>query len=375
MADCVVSLILLKYFEIERILPAAFLMNEALPQSKWLFSRKIDLSVFLGSAIVSLLLLAIGWQLGILNDESPDWTWISAVLLIDVAHVWSTAFRVYFDAEEFRRRIWLYTLVPVFGYAVGVALYSEGELIFWKALAIVAVFHFVRQQYGWVALYRAKAREKSNVSWWIDAAAIYLATVYPLCFWMTRLPRNFEWFVQNDFFSLPAFVETILFPIYVLALTAYFAKSIYLYFADGFLNSGKDIVVLTTVVCWYVGIDWLNSDYAFTVTNVIIHGVPYFALIYFYAKSRRETASKFYRSVSSNWLIFMATLWALAYVEELFWNRGVWHEHALLFGKSWSIDDWKMYLVPLLAVPQLTHYVLDGFIWKRKNNENFQLIN
>ncbi|MGI8640559.1 MAG: hypothetical protein ACR2MG_11530 [Pyrinomonadaceae bacterium] len=349
-------------------------MNEALPQSKWLFSAPIDLSVFLGSAVVSLVLLAVGWQLGILNDDSPDWTWISAVLLIDVAHVWSTSFRVYFDAEEFKRRIWLYTLVPVFGYAVGVALYSEGELIFWKALAMVAVFHFVRQQYGWVALYRAKAKEKSKITWWIDAVTIYLATVYPLAFWMTSLPRNFDWFVENDFFNLPEIVEKVLFPIYILALIAYFGKSIYLYFSNGFLNIGKDIVVLTTAICWYVGIVALNSDYAFTVTNVIIHGVPYFALIYFYAKSRRGAANRFYQTLSSNWIVFLATLWALAYIEELFWNRGVWHEKNWLFGADWNWENRKMYLVPLLAVPQLTHYILDGFIWRRKNNANFRLI-
>lgn len=349
-------------------------MNELTTQSKWLFSREIDLSVFLGSAVVSLLLLAVGWQFGILNDESPDWTWVSAVLLIDVAHVWSTSFRVYFDAAEFKRRIWLYSLVPVFGYAVGVALYSEGELVFWKCLAVLAVFHFVRQQYGWVNLYRAKLKEKSRLTWWIDAAAIYLATIYPLAFWMTSLPRNFDWFVRNDFFNLPQVVEKILFPIYVLALAAYFAKSFYLYFTNGFLNIGKDIIVLTTAVCWYVGIVALNSDYAFTVTNVIIHGVPYFALIYFYAKSRRETAGKFYRSLSSNWIVFLATLWALAYIEELVWNRGVWHERNWMFGGNWEIETWKMYLVPLLAVPQLTHYILDGFVWKRKNNENFRLI-
>jgi hypothetical protein len=41
---------------------------------------------------------------------------------------------------------------------------------------------------------------------------------------------------------------------------------------------------------------------------------------------------------------------------------------------NWNTDDWKTYLVPLLAVPQLTHYVLDGFVWKGKNNENFRLI-
>src|SRR5688500_10326618 len=284
--------------------------------SVWLFSRNIDLTVFLGSALASLLLLAIGWRLGILNEESPDWTWISAVLLIDVAHVWSTSFRVYFDKQELRRRLWLYLLVPIFGYAVGVALYSEGELTFWRGLAIVAVFHFVRQQYGWVALYRRKLNETIAWTWWIDVVAIYLATLYPLAFWMTSLPRNFQWFVENDFFQLPNLVDDILFPIYLLALAAYFAKSIYLYLTHGFVNIGKDIVVATTAVCWYVGIVVFNSDYAFTVTNVIIHGVPYFALIWFYATSRRESTGRVYRTFSNHWIIFLATLWALAYVEE-----------------------------------------------------------
>ena len=329
--------------------------------------------MFLGSAVASLLLLAVGAKLGILNGESPEWTWVSAVLLIDVAHVWSTSFRVYFDKEELKRRLWLYLLVPIFGYAIGVALYSESALTFWKALALVAVFHFVRQQYGWVALYRRKLGETDNWSWWIDAAAVYLATIYPLAFWMTRLPRNFEWFVQNDFVSLPGVVEAILFPIYITAIVAYAIKSLYQYATTGFLNIGKDIVVATTVICWYVGIVIFNSDYAFTVTNVIIHGVPYFALIYVYARARRETSGRVYRTLSQNWFIFLATLWALAYVEELFWNRGVWHERQWLFGGDWDWQSAKIYLVPLLALPQLTHYILDGFIWRRGSNPNFRL--
>ena len=119
--------------------------------------------MFLGSAVLALVLLAVGWQFGILNQESPEWTWVSAVLFIDVAHVWSTSFRVYFDKQELRRRFWLYVLVPVFGYALGVALYSEGDLTFWRVLAMIAVFHFIRQQYGWVALYRRKLRETGTV--------------------------------------------------------------------------------------------------------------------------------------------------------------------------------------------------------------------
>jgi hypothetical protein len=339
----------------------------------WLFSRSLDLWVFLGSAAASAVLLIVGWQLGLLDNDSPEWTWVSAVLLIDVAHVWSTSFRVYFDKAELKRRLSLYLLVPVLGYAIGVALYSEGELIFWKMLALVAVFHFVRQQYGWVNLYRRKLGETARWTWWIDAAAIYLATIYPLAYWITQLPRNFQWLVRDDFIAAPAVVATFLFPLYVTALSAYGAKSIYLHLNKDFVNPGKDIVIATTAFCWYVGIVLFNSDYAFTVTNVIIHGVPYFALIWVYAKFRRETGGKVYRSLSSNWIVFLASLWALAYVEELFWNRGVWHERQWLFGASWDWQNFKAYLVPLLAVPQLTHYVLDGFIWRKRNNPDFHL--
>ncbi len=180
--------------------------------------------------------------------------------------------------------------------------------------------------------------------------------------------------MPNDFVLLPAIVETVIFPIYVIALSAYFMKSIYQYFTDGFVNIGKDIVVATTAICWYLGIVFFNSDYAFTVTNVIIHGVPYFALIYVYARMRRETKGPVYRALSSNWIVFLATLWALAYIEELFWHRGVWHEKQWLFGSDWDWTGLKTYLVPLLAVPQLTHYVLDGFIWRRNSNPDLKFI-
>lgn len=340
----------------------------------WLFSPAIDLGAFLGSAIASLILLGAGAHFGLLNNDSPDWTWISAVLLIDVAHVWSTGFRVYFDPQEIRKRVWLYLLAPLFGYLIGVALYSESAILFWRVLAYIAVFHFVRQQRGWVALYRRKLNEKDDYGKWVDVAAIYLATIYPLVYWHANLPRNFEWFVRDDFGALPQIVEQIMFPVYVLTLGLYLLKSIYLWLFQRFYNPGKDIVVVTTAICWYLGIVAFNSDYAFTVTNVIIHGVPYFVLIYWYARERRETATRTYRLFSSNIIFFLSILWLLAYLEELFWHKSVWHnERAWLFGADWQLENFKMYFVPLLALPQLTHYILDGFVWRRKS-ANFKLV-
>ena len=189
----------------------------------------MDLSVFLGSAVVSLFALWVGAKVGVLHDDTPDWAWIPGILLIDVAHVYSTGFRVYTDSEEMRRRPWLYALVPIAGLMIGAALYSEGELLFWRVLAYLAVFHFVRQQYGWVALYRAKAGEKSRWGKWIDTAAIYLATVYPLVYWHSNLPTNFWWFLRNDFVSIPAATERLLAPVYWIVLCAYVIRSLYLW--------------------------------------------------------------------------------------------------------------------------------------------------
>jgi hypothetical protein len=331
----------------------------------------VDLGVFLGSALLALAALWIGAVAGVLDQRTPDWAWVPAILLIDIAHVWATAFRVYFDPAELKRRPLLYSMVPAIGLAVGIALYTEGDLVFWRILAYVAVFHFVRQQYGWVALYRARLGEEGNMGKWIDTAAIYLATLYPLIYWHCHLPRQFWWFLEHDFAPIPVLAERIAAFVYGIALTAYAARALYLW-RHGKPNPGKDIVVATTAVCWYAGIVWFNSDYAFTMTNVIIHGVPYLALVYWYWRTRRPALSA--RHPWWPLIGFLATLWLLAYVEELFWDRGVWQERSWLFGEPWNVQSWKWLLVPLLALPQLTHYILDGFIWRRRSNPTFDLI-
>lgn len=355
-------------------------------QAWWLFSAPLDLTAFLGSAIVALGLLAVGSRLNILHADTPDWTWIGAVLLVDVAHVYATGFRVYFDPAELGRHPWLYALAPSLGFLIGVAIFSEGDLLFWRALAYLAVFHFVRQQYGWVALYRARRGETDRWGWWIDSLAIYLATLYPLIYWHAHLPRRFWWFLKGDFLSLPAQVETAVAPLYWGALGLYVVRAVWRAIRDHEFNPGKDIVVVTTAVCWHLGIITFNSDYAFTVTNVVIHGIPYLVLVYWYRQvakqrprslavdplkaaipkdvtSRRQCACRTIRNVAG----YLAVIWLLAYAEELAWDRTVWHERAWLFGPGWTIGGLKTILIPLLAVPQMTHYILDGFLWRRRS--------
>jgi hypothetical protein len=362
----------------EPVLDPAREARAASGPTRWLFSAPIDLAVFGGTAMISLLLVLLGPRGG----DAPEWSWITGVLLVDVAHVWSTAFVVYLDPAERRRRPALYAITPLAAFAAGVALYTAGEAVFWRALAYLAVFHFIRQQYGWVMMYRARAGERDRAGRWLDGATVYAATLYPLIAWHTELPRAFWWMKQGDFIAgLPAVTATVARWIYLALLAAYAVRAVAAAIAGRPVGWGKHVVVVTTAACWYVGIVATNTDYAFTVTNVFIHGVPYLALVYLYARAAsREPASRGgatarlldgagrLRGHVRGLVVFLATLWAIAYAEELIWDRAIWHDRGWLFGSGGNIGHAAVLVVPLLAVPQLTHYLLDGFLWRRRAN-------
>ena len=135
------------------------------------------------------------------------------------------------------------------------------------------------------------------------------------------------------------------------------------------LSWGKIGIVASTAATWYVGIVAFNSDFAFTVTNVVAHGLPYLALVWLYGR-RKWIAPTSWRT----WLYRPALLWVfvgvtilLAYLEEGAWDLLVWREHASLFG-GWRLpmlpDEVLAVIVPALILPQATHYVLDAWIWK-----------
>ncbi len=346
--------------------------------NRWLFSPGLDLAVFALPAAVALAVVALAPSLE-LPAETPDAAWIALVLIVDVAHVWSTAFVTYLDPAELRRRPTLYAVVPLAGWAAGVALYTAGGAAwFWRALAYLAVFHFVRQQYGWVALYRARAGERDRAGALIDGATIYAATLYPLIWWHAAPARAFAWFRPGDFAAgTPAAVATVAGMLYVVILAVYVARAA-VQARRRPVPWGKHLVVATTAACWYTGIVATDGDLTFTVTNVLIHGVPYAALVFVYGRAIAAAdpvtaAGPGARLLARGALVFVATLWLVAYLEELLWDRAVWHDRPHLFGGDLGLDGAHLFLVPLLAVPQLTHYVLDGFLWRRGQNPRLAL--
>lgn len=332
----------------------------------WLFGPRIDFSAFVVPALLSLALAELPLS------DTPGWAFLLFVVGIDVAHVWSTLFRVYFDRSERRARPLLYFGLPLSIYLLSVPLHFVSPAMFWRVFAYAATFHFVRQQYGWMVLYQKRSTSLSRFDIFLDRAAIYLATLFPLAYWHTH-PREFSWFVPGDFVFVPGapFVDA-LFPLYWAVLAVFVIRQLWLWVALGTPQHGKTLLVLTTWACWHVGIIALDGDFSFTVTNVVIHGVPYMILTYRYGRARAsapDSGPLMKRALLFGATGFIALITALALLEEALWDRLVWHERPTLFGDGIELSETALaWLVPLLALPQAVHYALDGFIWRLHDN-------
>ena len=334
--------------------------------SKWLGSPLFDLVFILLPPFYCLAILIL-FPTYFTSEEVSPAAWLILVLGIDVAHVYSTLFRTYFKAEARRKWRLLLMVTPVVVWLAALLLYQFGDLVFWRVIAYLAVYHFVRQQYGFFRLYN-RTVEIPRWEQIIDALAIYGASLYPLAYWHLSADRNFSWFIAGDFMVNPhPQIIPYLTVVYVTILIAYIAKEALRTSRQG-LNLPKNLLLFGTAFSWYAGIVWFNGDLIFTLFNVVSHGIPYMALVWLFEHKGKAKKTTF--KTISYLAIFLITIIAFAYIEEGLWDGLVWQEHANLFPSLEVFDQYRSPLVlglviPLLVVPQVTHYILDGFIWKR----------
>ncbi len=341
----------------------------------WLFSPTLDVVAFVGSVLISVGLVGLAvltgdLPLGTHDDDVPlpEWLWIATVLLVDVAHVWGTAVLIYLDPVERRRRPLLYGLVPIGALILGAAIASESELLWWRLLAYVAVWHFARQQVGFVRLYRGRAAEQNLWGQLIDEGAVYAATLGPVVWWHSRLPVSLHWFIAGDFVvGVPLVVGDVVLVGTAVWLMAYAVRA--LSSARQRRQWGRHLLVATTALVWGGGIVAWGNDLVFTVTNVVAHGLPYVVLVCWTAWRRRTEGVSLSQVARAGAGAIVVALWAFAFVEEVLWDRLIHHERPWLeWAPAVVVGDWRPVLVALLSVPQVTHYVLDGVYWKRRHH-------
>ncbi|MBN8688728.1 MAG: hypothetical protein J0M10_17040 [Chitinophagales bacterium] len=347
-------------------------------QQPWIGKPAVDIVFILLPPFACLFVIALFPQLFQNDKGMPDAAWVVLILLIDVAHVYSTLYRTYFDPQVYRKQKSLLLAIPFISFVSGVLLYSVSVLWFWRILAYVAIFHFIRQQYGFMRVY---SRKEDNRGWMAktDKLTIYYATLYPILYWHLSGPRNFNWFIEQDLMYFQShLLLTLLTWLYYAVLLLYIGRELLSFIRFRVINWPRSLTITGTVISWYAGIVYFNGDMAFTLLNVVSHGIPYMALIWLFGKKTYTQAGKGSRFLQMLFsfrglIVFIGLLFLFAFIEEGLWDWAVWQEHARVFNMSWlgevSISPKALsFIVPLLALPQITHYILDGFIWKIKED-------
>jgi hypothetical protein len=331
----------------------------------FLRSPAFDLGWFvLPGVLAALVALAIG----LVSPDPPEHDslalWIAGVLLVDVAHVWASLYRTYLDPvarKLHRRRLIAAPLVCAW---LGFLLHLESPLLFWGALAYVAIFHFIKQHVGFALLY-VRAGDEPPFDRALTNLTVWTGTLAPVIWWHAHLPTSFAWFMQGDLLTglppaLGAVALALELPIWLLFLL----RRAQLALQDR-PNPMVPLLVIVPAICWHLGIVAFDDDRIFTITNVFLHGVPYMALVWL-AGGRDRVATRIHGPLAIL-TIFYALLVLLALAEEFLWDRLVWHDHPELFGAGAPLDlhpALTAAAVALLAVPQATHYLLDRWIWK-----------
>ena len=383
--------------------------------SVWLFGKKVDiLGLYLPvwSALLILVLLPTDYH----SNDIPVWVWVIFVLGLDVGHVWTSIYRTYFSEKDrirYKTYLWVVPLIAFlfFGF---LAFINIGW--YWMALAYFALYHFIKQQFGFMQLYKFKNKMNSEgetlngleslgkdynnrqpgfiwnnrilKSLLNDKWVVYLTMVYPVLIWHFSSDRVFNWFVPGDFLYFQ--INDELFNIFVMAgNVVYFAILVIWVVKQVVLTKewGKTLWVVTTALNWYLGIVWFNSDLVFTVTNVLAHGLPYFILIIYYKvkteKLNKENAEVFgVFGAKLKWpLIIVFSVLTLAYIEEYFWDMWLYRDNVDLFT---VLFDYPMERLSgrlevalafgILVVPQVSHYIFDGIIWKSNKQPELKRI-
>lgn len=332
----------------------------------FLRSPAFDLGWFV---LPGLLAALAGVAIGLYDPQAEDQDslalWIAGVLLVDVAHVYASLYRSYLDPvarETHRARL---IAAPLLCAWLGFLLHLESPLLFWGALAYLAIFHFIKQHLGFALIY-ARLGGESALDRRLIGLALWTGTLGPVVWWHANLPTAIAWFMPGDLVTgLPGlFGDLALWaqlPVWLVFLARRLALA-----ARGRGNPMVPLLVLVPAACWHIGIVLFDDDRIFTITNVFLHGVPYMALVYL-TGGRDRVADRLPQAGPLALLAaFYGLLLALAVAEEALWDRLVWHERPALFGASAGElhPVLTAAVVALLALPQATHYLLDRWIWR-----------
>lgn len=290
--------------------------------------------------------------------------------------MWTTLLRV--DSEQRNKRPLLFYGAPAFLFVfLSIVNAIFGKSWFWTMIAYMAIYHFTRQHYGLVCLYKSRAGERSQLDFQLDWIASMTAAWIPVLQMHATATGKFSWFNNGEEFliRLPEAATPFLWMWYGVIAFLWLLRFCRVA-SGGSPNWGKLWVMLGAWVTWYIGGSCNHEVLSLAFIN-LIHGISTIVLVYHVSQRRfgdwekkaPDTMDAMDRlgamlSRPGRWPLYMLFIISIAAVEELLWDSLVYHMYLPHDRLVYMNPFWHTFAPPLLALPQVTHYYLDAFLWK-----------
>mmetsp|Transcript_27964 Transcript_27964/g.80618 ORF Transcript_27964/g.80618 Transcript_27964/m.80618 type:complete len:387 (+) Transcript_27964:53-1213(+) len=344
----------------------------------WLpvMSSRADLFAFVLPVVLAVLVVPVTTSIPA-NEVPLAWKLVLETM-IDVAHVYSTLWRTVLDSEATALN-WMLYLVAVPGLLVPTLFVNMvfGTWLGWSLLAYFAMFHFAKQPFGLLCLYKARYGERGASDFRWDYWTCIAAAGLPILLWHAGEFPEFLWFKADDekLFSLPGFARRPLWALYGLVPIFWLARLAHRYATEGKVNVGKLWIMAATYFTWYMGFTAHSVRHLAFVD--LFHGFSSMALVYHVAQRRyrawRERqpdtmrcTDRFGEAVVASPWSYLGLLVVLGCAEELAWEVLVHREYLPRYGVNLPglTQKHEAVATSVLMLPQLSHYFLDAYIWK-----------
>jgi hypothetical protein len=324
---------------------SAGLQTPGLFESRWIISRKDDLSWFIGSSLTGYFALAL---MAMNFPIAP--IYLLWMLGIDGPHVLATVTRTYFDALE-RKKLGplLWVIVPAMVVGPVAVLFGQTSLFLLVAVSWQH-FHIAKQHFGFVMLYKAKNGERDRTDFVIDRYFLLSSTLLPLL--------HFVLVTQQRLSAILPFWD-ILLAAYLILGVVFAGRQIQKARAGIPLNIPKLLLFVAVVP-----LEWLAFRYAegFGASGIIragivaglFHSLQYHRLLWFHNANRYSDAHVAMQAGLAGTLSRHVLYYAAAAIGL---NLILVAIPALMSAGNDIIQT------ALWGIP-FTHYILDSKIWR-----------
>ncbi len=354
---------------------------------KWtLYSPYFDALFFFSPFVATFLFVQFGNMIfpGIFAPvDSPIWFFIFAIIF-DVWHVWGTLYRGYLRSDMRHQHKKLLIWVPIISVLI-LAILSNIH-IYWypplyillSFLAYIALFHFIRQQIGFVRLYDKRTEDL----WWfeyvsrlLDNIVVWVITGFPFLYWIMHYSSlSLNWFIPWEYIVLSHIVPQTdsIWIIYTIIVLLYIWFQLIIISRGTQVNPLKYLYILGTAYIWYNGMVAYDSIIIFGFGNMLLHWLNYYGITIGSTWNNANRYPWFGRikkiRIPYLGICMISSLILLWYIEEFFWDQFIWQEKSMIFSDIlytlWHDPLSQTIIVSILGSVQLTHYILDRYIWR-----------